>query len=135
MIDNFTGTYRFLSNFYRATVILGDMTYSSVEHAFQAAKTLDEDERLQFHRIIAGEAKKLGRKIKIRSDWEEIKNSIMLELLHDKFQIPELRMLLKMTEPEELVEGNTWGDTYWGVCNGVGQNKLGKLLMQVRDNI
>jgi hypothetical protein len=70
----------------------------------------------------------------LRADWEDIRLEVMLNLLRQKFAPgSELRTKLETTTPHELVEGNTWGDTFWGVCNGVGQNNLGRLLMQVRD--
>ena len=79
-------------------------------------------------------AKHLGRKVELRWDWEEVKDEVMLYLVQKKFFTKDvyLRMLLA-TKDAKLIEGNTWGDTYWGVCNGKGQNELGKILMQVRD--
>ena len=99
-------------------------------------KTLDINKR----RAIAnastpGLAKKMGRSVSLRPDWEDIKDDIMLEGLYRKFADDELADWLLDTGDEELVEGNWWGDRYWGVCNGVGQNKLGKLLMKVRSEI
>ena len=82
-----------------------------------------------------GEAKKLGRRINLRPDWETAKDQVMEKLLRQKFQIPELRRLLTNTGTARLEEGNTWGDTYWGTVNGVGQNKLGLTLMRIRDEI
>ena len=82
-----------------------------------------------------GLAKKMGRSVSLRPDWEDIKDDIMLEGLYRKFADDELADWLVDTGDEELVEGNWWGDRYWGVCNGVGQNKLGKLLMKVRSEI
>lgn len=135
MIDSFKGEYEFLSNFYPATVSYeGDM-YPSVEHAFQAAKTLDPQMRLKIRLSNAAGAKKLGRQLDLRSDWETIKLDVMRELLKAKFSDPELRAKLKATGRESLVEGNWWGDTFWGVCRGQGENHLGVLLMEIRDSL
>ena len=67
---------------------------------------------------------------------EEVKDQIMYEIVLNKFsQNEELREKLIATGDEYLAEGNTWHDTYWGVCNGKGKNKLGKILMQVREEL
>jgi ribA/ribD-fused uncharacterized protein len=136
MIDSFKGKYRFLSNFYPCLVEYQGNVYESVEHAYSAAKTLDVSfqEAIFFART-AAEAKKIGRRVPLREDWEDIKVDIMKNLLVDKFSTFELKGKLLATGEEELVEGNWWGDTFWGVCNGIGQNCLGKLLMEVREEI
>lgn len=135
-ITSFTGDYRFLSNFYPAEVELDGITYPSVEHAYQAAKTLDTDARKAFHKSplpTAAEAKKLGKKLQLRSDWEGIKLSIMESLLVQKFAHQELMEKLTETGERQLVEGNTWSDIFWGVdTRKGGQNHLGKLLMAIR---
>lgn len=133
-IDRFSGVYRFLSNFWPVIVELDGIDYPSVENAYQAAKTTDSDQRRFFH-YSPEEAKKRGRTIPIRTDWDEIKQNVMLDLLRQKFRNSYLRGFLLSTENAELIEGNWWGDTYWGVCNGKGENILGKLLMQVRQEI
>ena len=131
MIDKFEGEYAFLSNFYDCPVNYG-LTYRNSEAAFQAMKDPCRD--IEFINLNASRAKALGRKVKLRSDWEEIKDTIMLEVLRCKFDTnPGLKEKLIATGDEFLVEGNTWGDTYWGVCNGKGRNNLGHLLMKVRD--
>ncbi|KKN90113.1 hypothetical protein LCGC14_0232290 [marine sediment metagenome] len=136
MIDSFNDKHRFLSNFSVSHVKLGGITYPTVEHAYQAAKTLDKTERLRIQRAAGpGRAKRLGRGVTLRPDWEGTKLRIMLNLLRQKFQFPKLRDLLLATENQELIEGNHWGDTFWGVCQGEGENHLGKLLMQVRDEL
>lgn len=127
LIDRFRGEYDFLSNFY----LEDDCT--TVEHFFQALKTKDTAEQEKIlNAPTPGSAKRLGRTVKLRSDWEEIKDDIMYELVRDKFEDPELAEKLLATGEAELIEGNTWGDTYWGVCRGRGLNKLGRILMQVR---
>jgi ribA/ribD-fused uncharacterized protein len=132
-IDSFKGEYRWLSNFYLAEVVLDGFVYPSSEHAYQAAKTLNLEERRAILSMSVSEAKKAGRKVTMRSDWEDIKLDVMLRLLRQKFAHPELRSKLLATGDAELVEGNWWNDTFWGVCRGVGQNNLGKLLMVVRE--
>jgi ribA/ribD-fused uncharacterized protein len=136
-IESFSGDYRFLSNFFRATapVILDGIEYSTVEHAYQAAKTTNLTFREKFKYGTPGDAKRLGKSVQLRSDWEQIKESIMLDLLRQKFIGTGLEKKLLETGDAVLIEGNWWKDTYWGVCDGVGQNRLGILLMQVRSEI
>lgn len=136
MIDRFEGKYAFLSNFFPSEFKYEGIFYPTNEHFFQAMKTLDIKER----RAIAnaanpGLAKHLGRTVTLRSDWEQIKEDVMLQGLRLKFTDVNLGNMLLDTGDEELVEGNWWGDQTWGVCRGVGENKLGKLLMQVRDEL
>jgi N-glycosidase YbiA len=129
----FRGEHRFLSNFYRCFVPYEGITYPSVEHAYQAAKTLDPVTREQIARCGApGVAKAMGRTVELRGDWDQIKVNVMEELLRIKFADPMLRGLLVKTGTAELVEGNTWRDTFWGVFAGRGRNELGKALMRVR---
>lgn len=135
-IDTFTNEYRFLSNFYPSKVSYDGLEYPTVEHAYQSIKTIDKDMRLKIRNSkTAADAKKLGRKVELRKDWENIKFDVMLELLRQKFAIPELRQLLLDTGDSELIESNWWGDVVWGVCRGVGKNHLGRLLMQVRNEV
>lgn len=135
MIDSFTGDHRFLSNFYPCSIKFDGNWYESVEHSYQAAKTLDKSDRAKFRKgIKAFEAKRLGKKVKLRSDWEKVKFKIMEELIQFKFSTDnDLKKRLLETGQEELIEGNDWGDTIWGKCNGKGQNHLGKILMKVRN--
>lgn len=133
-ITSFTGEYRFLSNFYRVDVELGrdGDVYPTVENAYQAAKTTDRSERIPFRSCTPGQAKRMGRRLELRPDWEEVKVDIMRHLLRQKFASGPLARLLLATGDAELVEGNTWNDTFWGVCRGKGRNMLGKLLMETR---
>lgn len=137
MIGTFDGEYAFLSNFYPSSITDEDyITYPTVEHYFQAMKTLDTGVRFYIAiQATPGQAKRLGRRLDLRPDWEIVKDSIMEEALRKKFSNPELRKALLNTGDEYLEEGNTWGDQYWGVCNGVGKNTLGKLLMKIRQEI
>ena len=82
-----------------------------------------------------GKAKRLGRKVTLRPDWEQIKTYTMLLLLRIKFSDENLATKLLETGEQKLIEGNSWGDCFWGVCDGVGENHLGKLLMQVREEL
>lgn len=136
MIAVFDHEYAFLSNFYDSPFEVDGIKYPTVEHFFQAMKVTDPKDR----EVIAaaatpGQAKQLGRKVSLRADWEEIKIDIMKFALRCKFQVPELREKLLTTGDEELIEGNWWGDRFWGVCDGIGENHLGKLLMEVRQEI
>lgn len=136
MIDSFKGKYWFLSNFYPQSVFYKGRGYRTVEHAYQAAKTRSPQEHDWVRRAkTPGLAKYRGRQVQIRSDWESIKLDVMFELIRWKFQSPELRAALLGTGDEELVEGNSWGDRYWGIYDGEGENHLGKILMQVREEI
>jgi ribA/ribD-fused uncharacterized protein len=110
-------------------------TYPSVEHAYQAAKTLDDSQRERIGRCLkAGEAKRMGRLVTMREDWDEVKIDVMRSLVEQKFTRHEnLGNRLLDTGDQHLEEGNTWGDTFWGTCNGKGENHLGKILMEVRE--
>jgi N-glycosidase YbiA len=134
MIDAFRGKYRFLSNFAASPVMYQDETYPTVEHAYQAAKTDDRILRMAIRYMpTAAAAKKAGSKIPRAEDWFTKSLQIMEYLVYQKFAWnPELKALLLATGDKELVEGNTWGDTFWGVCRGKGSNELGKILMRVR---
>lgn len=136
-ITEFKGGYRFLSNFYPCVIKgVGGMVFNSVEHGFQAAKTLDVDSQVKIWQAATpGDAKRLGRRVTLRQDWELIKLAVMLDLVRQKFAEPTLRRQLLATLDAELVEGNWWNDTFWGVCRGKGENHLGKILMQVRYEI
>jgi len=136
-IDSFQGDYRFLSNFWPAEVIFDGIAYPTAEHAYQSAKTLD---RAQRQRIAAlptpADAKREGRALKQRDDWETVKFDVMERVVREKFtRHPELRDKLLATDNAELIEGNTWGDRVWGVYQGEGENRLGKILMKVRDEL
>lgn len=135
-IDSFSGEYRFLSNFYPAEIEYGGKRYPTLEHAFQAAKTLCPTEReLVRQAKTPGRAKQLGRRVTLVPEWDQIKIGVMRDLLRKKFRDMVLRAELLSTGDAELVEGNTWRDMYWGVYQGKGENWLGKLLMEIRKEI
>lgn len=137
-VFGFRGVYRFLSNFWPVEVVLDGVTYASTEHAYQAAKTLDPAMRAKFATLeTPSEAKRLGESITVRPDWDEIRRGVMKDLLWQKFQREDLITLLLATDDAEIVEANSWHDTYWGWCTcathkGQGENNLGELLMEVR---
>ena len=137
VINNFKSEpYTFLSNMYPCVVEYNKNKYRSVEHAFQAAKSLDTKEQyLVWKTPSPYDAKKVGRKLTLRADWEDVKISIMEDLIHQKFMNPDLRNKLLATGDAELVEGNNWNDYFWGKVNGKGLNWLGKILMKERDSI
>jgi len=135
-ITSFNGRYRFLSNFAPCKVIYDGLEYSSTEAAYQAAKTFDASQRRQIREASSpGEAKKLGRKVTMRPDWDNIKLQIMEDLLRKKFSQSDFKRALLNTADAELCEGNYWGDIFWGVCRGKGENHLGKLLMKIREDL
>lgn len=132
IIHEFQGPYRFLSNFWPCTITYEGLTYHTLEAAFQAAKTLDPAIRQTFVNLPPGQAKRRGRTLTLRPDWDFLRIPIMLALLRLKFSDPDLRAQLLATVDATLEEGNGWGDNFWGVYKGEGQNQLGRLLMQVR---
>ena len=136
-IDRFRGEYEFLSNFAPTMLEYEGVLFTSVEAAFQAVKTHDIELRRRIARYTPSEAKRAGRKLKLRSDWESVKENIMYELLQQKFKDDTFgyRTKLLATGDSELIEGNHHGDTYWGTVNGEGRNRLGKLLMKLRKEI
>ncbi len=148
-IVDFSGQYRFLSNFYPAEIVLGGRLYPTLEHAYQSLKTDDQEMK---HKILVaktpGEAKRLGQRVVLKENWSKIRVPVMMALLHQKFSHPELKYKLMETDGLELIEGNNWGDTFWGCVwvkewvNGqmvrsewTGENHLGKLLMQLRKEL
>lgn len=142
MIDCFDGRWAFLSNFYWNEIEFEGIIYPTNEHFFQAMKTLDINERRAIANCLTpGRAKRMGRRVALRPDWEDVKESVMLEGLCLKFADEQLADWLLETGDEELVEGTTWHDNEWGNCSCPkcahieGKNKLGRLLMIVRDMI
>jgi len=130
--EMFKDRLSFLSNMEKCDIEYKGYNFSCVESAYQSMKCELKSDRKKFSNLNGYEAKKLGRKIKMRSDWDNIKFIIMKELVSLKFsKEPFKTKLMDMVGP--IIEFNYWKDTYWGVCNGVGQNKLGKILMEIRD--
>lgn len=152
MIDKFEGRYAFLSNFYPCEIYYQGITYPSIEHYYVALKCNNDQmidgkyyTRGDFRELVSkiktpGNAKKIGRSIVLRKDWDDIKLSVMENGLRQKFKYPELREQLLATGEQELVEGNWWHDNFYGQCTcikckNLGENNLGKLLMKIRNEI
>lgn len=134
-IDHFEGVHAFLSNFYPCRVKFRGVEFRSLEHAYQASKTDNPFEHLRIAGMTtAKEAKQYGnRNLYLPKDWEGRKVGVMRRLIAKKFrEDSDLADLLVRTFPAKLVEGNWWGDKFWGVCQGEGKNMLGRLLMQRR---
>lgn len=135
-IKGFFDNYRFLSNFEPCDVLFDGIIYPSSENAYQAAKSLDIEVRKKFVDISSTDSKKLGKIVEIRPDWNSIKLDIMFSIVFDKFtRNSKLGDQLIETGDKYLEETNSWKDTFWGVCNGVGKNWLGRILMDVRQQI
>ena len=137
MIKEFQGEYRWLSNFAPCTVNFEGESYDSVEHAYQASKTLCPTERSCFKDITAGQAKRMSRNITIRDDWDDVRLENMRWLLSQKYLTPKYKKLLLDTGDCEIQEGNRWGDKFWGVClkTGEGENHLGRMIAEIREAI
>ena len=142
MIKKFDGNHAFLSNFYPSPINHEGIAYPTVEHFYQAMKSTSIIIRKEAANLpTPAAAKKYGRKIVLREDWESKKVEIMTSALRAKFQYPELKAKLLATDISLLEEGNYWHDNFWGncyctlCCNTVGYNVLGKLLMMIRAEI
>ena len=131
-ILRFKDQYEFLSNFYEHPVTYNGITYRNSEAAFQAQKCPARIK--EFTDLSASEAKRLGRKVNLRPNWDLGRLKVMEEVLRAKFSDKDLKQKLIATGDQELVEGNWWGDRYWGV-DKTGENNLGKLLMKIRDEM
>ena len=133
-ISSFRGQYFFLSNYFTAPVTYQGITFQNNEAAFHAMKC--PSMAAQFATLPPDQAKRLGRTVQLRGDWESVKEQIMYEICLAKFtQNKDLGRMLVATGDAELIEGNTWNDKCWGVCDGEGENKLGKILMRVREEV
>jgi len=140
VIDFFDGNYFFLSNFFETPVKYDGLTYPSVEHAFQAAKSQDPAVRQSFIQECQtpDQAKKKRRKIPLRPDWEFVKIEVMTTIVRNKFKSNHLlKSKLLDTRDTILIEGNFWNDTFWGIdlTTGIGKNHLGQILMKVRSEL
>ena len=141
MIDNFRGQHRWLSNFAFGGVNVYGYQFQNREAAFQAMKCEDKQDIIQFLNMSAKEAKAAGQKVRLRADWEKIKDEVMYTVCKAYFtQCPEEKQKLLSTGKEMLVEGNNWHDNHWGICRcekcgDRGENMLGKILMRIRDEL
>lgn len=137
-ITDFSGDYEFLSNFYEVSVEYNGLTYGSTEAAFQAQKCITDEERIAFTKYSPDKSKRAGKRVNLRPDWEDVKIRIMEEVLRAKFtQHKDLAERLISTGDKILIEGNDWGDVFWGAdsSTGEGENHLGKLLMKIRGEL
>lgn len=147
MISGFNGRWSFLSNFYPCLIYHQGLEYKSVE-AFYVAMKIDSDQIINgkyytsgdFREMISkldnpGLIKKIGKKVKLRKDWDSKKLEYMNWAVREKFKDESLKEMLLLTGDQEIIEENYWGDTFWGICKGKGQNHLGKILMKVRDEL
>ena len=136
MIKEFNKEYRWLSNFHPVQIVYEDITYPTTEHAYQASKTKDLKKRQEIALLkTASQAKKVGSEVSLRRDWDKIKLKVMEDITRLKYQNSELKKLLKNTGTQEIQEGNFWGDRFWGICYGTGENNLGKIIMKIRNEL
>lgn len=132
-ITKFIGEYAFLSNFYECQIKYKTLLFNSAESAFQSCKCKNEEDKIKFTTLSPVESKKYGKRIQLIDNWDTLKNSFMTDIVYNKFnQNLSLKYKLLETYPLNLIEGNKWNDTYWGICNGRGLNILGKILMNTR---
>lgn len=137
-IESFQGEYRYLSNFYECSVPYDYLIFKTSEHAFQAAKAKHNNDWLNIWSLkFPSQAKKIGKTIEIKENWENIRIKVMYDIVFNKFlfNLKTIGLQLLKTNDAILIEGNTWGDQFWGVSNGFGYNHLGHILMQVRKEL
>ncbi len=131
----FKDKYDYLSNMYPCPVkvMINNNVYEfkCSESVYQACKCPERIE--EFVNLNGYEAKKLGKRVKLRPDWEELKFGFMYAVVKAKFDQNKFLGLRLKSLKGDIVEENTWNDTYWGICNGIGDNNLGKILMDLRD--
>lgn len=150
MIAQFQGEYRWLSNFAECPILLDGIIYNSVERAYMSAKSTSSIEiELEGHRTMVtwktfcqiaktnGIVKKQSYKMPLVDGWDDKKQEVMFYCLKRKFQQEPYRSKLIATGNTHIQEGNHWGDVYWGVDlkTGKGLNILGRMIMQIRENI
>lgn len=131
----FRNEFFFLSNMYPCSIEIQGIHFTCAESAFQAMKCVNEKDVLALSKMSGASAKRYGRTVSLRADWNKQRVNAMRYVLNVKFKNPELKSKLLSTGNLELVEDNDWNDRFWGRCNGIGANQLGKLLMEIRDNL
>jgi ribA/ribD-fused uncharacterized protein len=141
MIKQFQDEYRFLSNFFACDILYRGITFPSAEHAFQAVKAKYSEEMTWVAEAATpGIAKRRGRQVTIRDDWDSVRVDEMYRICYIKFSQPYLTQALLDTHPHELIEGNYWHDQFWGNCacethaDIEGRNYLGRILMHIRNS-
>lgn len=133
-ILGFNNDYIWLSNFYNTPILWQGLGFLNVEAAYQASKCTNTNIAKQFQNMSGKDAKSFSKTINIRKDWNNIKFNVMSQLILQKFLTNEnLKQQLIQTDNIYIEETNTWNDIYWGVCNGIGENNLGKILMATRE--
>lgn len=140
MINSFRGYHAWLSNMYSCNIEFMGHKFKSVENAYMFVKRpSDLDWLNKCLELSPGDVKKASKLIAVREDWESVKLSIMYELLKKKFTQEPFRTDLLNTRGENIVEGNRWNDTFWGVdiksSPNVGENWLGRLIMDIRTKL
>lgn len=135
MIDNFQGANAFLSMFYDQAIVFEGITYKNAEAAFQAQKTDNELLKKKFSRLLPTEAIRRGNSIHLRDDWNQIKDDLLYQINLIKFSDEKLKQKLLDTNPQELINSNNFKDMEYGVFEGKGENKLGKVLMRIREEL
>ena len=139
MITEFQGEYRWLSNHVLCLVEYDGHKFPTVEHAYVYSKTVVKEEQeallTEIDNMSPGEVKRIGKMLTLRPDWEQVRLDIMLDLTRQKYSYGYFQKKLLDTGDQEIIEGNTWGDTFWGKYNGVGENQLGRIIMQVREEL
>ena len=136
VIDSFKGKYYFLSNFFSSKIEHEGRVYDNGEAMFHSFKNPSSKYKDSLVGVDPSRAKKRGRNVQLRHDWEEVKDECMYITVKAKFtQNQDLKEKLLATGDAMLIEGNTWNDKYWGVCYGKGKNKLGQILMRVREEL
>lgn len=136
-IKGFFNDYRFLSNFHICPILYDGRIYGSTEAAYMSGKSNDPEDKIMFQQIVEPkEAKIKGRLVTLRPDWEEVKDKVMYDVNVFKYTFhPDLKARLLGTGDKYLEESNWWKDDYWGTVDGKGENKLGRVLMLIRDQI
>lgn len=137
-ILQFQDEYRWLSNHWPSIIVFQGITFPTVEHAYVYSKTIVQEEQdlfLQAQPMSAAQAKRAGKLLTLRSDWEDVRLNFMLDFTRQKYRNQVLRNKLIDTGNCLIVEGNTWHDYFWGQCNGKGENNLGKIIMKVREEL
>ena len=134
-IRGFRGDFFFLSNMYLSPVIFLHGQFRCAEAAYQSCKCKKLEDRVKFFHVDGYRAKRLSKTVDLIEDWDNIRLSFMAYVVQHKFENPDMRKKMLLTGNRELIEENNWGDTFWGTVNGVGENHLGIILMNVRKKI
>lgn len=120
----------------KSPIKIDDVTYPTAENAFQAMKCKKAKDRVAFVQMTPVEAKRAGKRVDLRSNWNKDRNKVMYHILWHKFtQNEELKKKLIATGKEKISHVNHWRDTYWGVYNGKGKDVLGRMLMNIREKL